>query len=157
MRKRPSPSSFGELLKGDLYQEEAIYNMTALYYTVVADVMRATFNASVNNDIPMFLTSTKDFLDVCTPIFTRRKAEGELSVYLKKIEEAKNALAELKSNPAISPNQKEDAINDITTMISDTRRGVLRLITPILLTTDRALTKWGKAEDAMGELPDESE
>jgi len=148
--RKQGGASFGELLKGDLYQEEPVYNMTGLYYTILADVIRATFNASVNGDIAMFVTSTKDLLDISTPVFIKRDAEKMLKEYREKLAQAEIQITQLMGDANISAKHKQDIITGISQNVGSVRRQILRLLTPILLTTDKVLTKLGALNDATG-------
>lgn len=140
-------SKFGEQLKGDLYQEEAIFNMTALYYTIIADVLRATFNASVNKLTDMFISSVRDLLSIAVPVYEKRDEMYKFENLRKKLDQAE------KQHAAISraaPQKRQFMENNILKEVTNVRLEVIKILAPILIATQMKLLPEGKLREALG-------
>ena len=131
-------------LKGDLYKREPLFNATALYYTLLADIIQATFLRSLNQEAESFLVSVKDLVSASVPILTHNKTFKVMD-YKDKIISLRTRLKNL-GNTGNAEYEKEKIFDELM----DIRENILRLLSPVLMATKRTLNPEGKISDAFG-------
>jgi len=136
----PGKFGFGE----DLTFEEPQFSMTAMYYGVLADVLRATFIASLNRDLRRMWHAIADLYDVSYPaIWDYQDADSVLD----DIRQAQVALENLGRG-----GQARHAETELWAELGRLRRKIMYMIKSILIQQSKKLTPEGKLRDAMGVL-----
>jgi len=137
---------FGNDLAGDLYKEEPQFNMTALYYTILADVIRATFVSSLNQNTENLFNSVSDLIDISTPVLDKSRLDIDaLILTLNKLRSQIGGL-----NKITNSLQKADETRTVLTGLRTLRRTILIKISPVLLATNIKFTPEGKLKEALG-------
>ena len=134
------------LLKGDLYKKEPLFNATALYYTLLTDIIQASFIKSLNRDLAGFMLSVRDLISASIPILRHNKGV-KIADYKEKL---KNLYARqravYKLNMAVREEQTEFILQELT----DVRERILYHLSPVLMATKMSLNPEEKLDDALG-------
>ena len=133
-------------LKGGLYSEEPLFNMTAIYYTILGDVIKATIISSLNKDTEGFINSMRDLLDLSFPILVKSKIS--ISRLQEGIEEGEKKMRSL--NSCSNAKQKEFIQKQIYEKLRHVRREILMQISPVLLATQKKLNTESRIDRALG-------
>lgn len=131
---------FGE----DLTFEEPQFSMTAMYYGVITDVMRASFIASLNRDLRRMWHAVADLYDITYPAIWD---SPDSEIVLEDIRQAKIRL----DNPGRGGHGVQHE-SELWTELSRIRRKVMYMIKSILIQQSKKLSPEGKIREAMGVL-----
>jgi phosphatidylinositol kinase/protein kinase (PI-3 family) len=137
-------SKFGE--QPELFKEDFRFNMGSYYMAIIADVIKATSVASLNDDMDRLIKSTQELFDVTAPLLTAKNIPTK---DLKdSINTAMEAYTELKG---INSEQiKAQKHREIKKRISECRSQILIGIRHFLMPIEREFTPEGALKEALG-------
>jgi len=134
----------GELLKGDLYKKEPLFNLTALHYTHLADILQTCSIQYLNRNMEGFMIAIEDLVDNSTAILSHNK-------YIK-VNDIIRSLYDVRvkvRNVQRGGNKNEYEINLLWDRLREIRRTIIYHLRPVLMATKMTLTGDEKLRSAL--------
>ena len=131
------------LLKGDLYKKEPLFNATALYYTLIADLLQGCSLQYLNWNVEGFLIAIEELLDNSIPILKHNK-HIKIEDHIEKLRVLRIRLG----NIQVIRTQADEEKGFIMAELKIIRRTLLSYLAPVLMATRMSLNPEEKLRDA---------
>jgi hypothetical protein len=135
---------FGE--QPELFKEDFRFNMGSYYMAIIADVIKSTSVASLNDDMDRLIKSTQELFDVTAPLLTAKNIPvHDLRNSINSASKEYMALRTITSEQI-----KAQRLTEIHKTIRECRGQILIGIRHFLMPIEREFTPEGALKEALG-------
>jgi hypothetical protein len=136
--------AFGE--QSAIFNEDFRFNMGSFYMSIIADIIKSTSVASLNNDISRFHKTTSELLDISMPILVAKKVKiKDLKDDMEEVRVYISGLSKI-SNETLKAQKTETTFK----IINQVRNTILTEMRGFLMPIEKNFTSDGALKETFG-------